>query len=276
VILVWVTSKNLHGFLQITVLNPFRLQPGESYAITTVLRYCLVLVGMIVIANMLGMTWSKIHWLAAAITVGIGFGLQEIFGNFVSGLIILFERPVRRGDIVTVGDVSGVVTKIQIRATTLRDWENRELILPNKEFITGRFINWSLTDQVLRVVCRVGVSYEADVHKVHDLLVQLALNHPRVLKDPPPSALFSQFGDSTLNFDLRFYVSNADLRLQLQHEMNMAIIDAFRKAGIEIAFPQRDLHVRSLPAGLVANQNPQPTQGSQNDAPSPSDPAPTS
>jgi potassium efflux system protein len=249
-----VASRNLPGFLEMTILSRMRLMPGEGYAITTMLRYIIILVGIVVAFNRVGITWSNVHWLAAAVTVGIGFGLQEIFANFVSGLIILFERPIRLGDVVTVGDISGQVARIQIRATTIRDWDNKELILPNREFITGRFVNWSLTDTVVRLVCRIGLSYGADVRRARDLLLEAAAQNPRILKSPRPSALFRDFGDGTLNFDLRCFVGSPDTRLEIMHELNVAILESFRQAGIEIAFPQRDLHIRTLPE----NFNPAP------------------
>lgn len=152
---VATAATNLPGFLEMAVFSHVQLERGTGYAITTTLRYAIILVGIIITAQGLGLQWSQVQWLAAAVTLGIGFGLQEIFANFVSGLILLFEQPVRIGDIVTVGDISGVVSRIQIRATTIRDWDNRELILPNKELITGRFVNWTLSDSVTRIVCWV-------------------------------------------------------------------------------------------------------------------------
>ena len=194
--------KNIPGFLDLTILNRVDLDQGMSYAITTVARYIIALVGLLLAFGALGVTWSKVQWLAAAMTVGIGFGLQEIFANFVSGLIILFERPIRLGDIVTVGDVSGSVTRINIRATTVTDWDRREFVIPNKEFITGKLLNWTLTDPITRVVVPVGIAYGSDTALAEKLLLKLAAENPHVMKDPAPRAVFTGFGDSSLDFKL--------------------------------------------------------------------------
>jgi potassium efflux system protein len=244
-VVVTVTS-NLPGFLEMAVFSHVQLERGTSYAITTTLRYGVILVGIIATAQGLGLQWSQVQWLAAAVTLGIGFGLQEIFANFVSGLILLFERPVRIGDIVTVGDVSGVVSRIQIRATTIRDWDNRELILPNKELITGRFVNWTLSDSVTRIVCTVGIAYESDVRQAQALLLELARRHPAVLADPAPLVTFDSFGDSSVNLSLRVHVGRTDQRASTLFDLNTSILEEFQKAGISIAYPQREVTVRLL------------------------------
>jgi potassium efflux system protein len=193
----------------------------------------------------------------AAISVGLGFGLQEIFANFVSGLVILFERPIRVGDIVTISDVSGVVSRIRIRATTITTWDRKELIVPNKEFITGRLLNWTLSDHVNRVEIKVGVAYGSDVGRVQSLLQKLASDHPHVLPDPAPIATFEGFGDSTLIFVLRCYLATLEHRLAVIHELHAGIHDTFRREQIEIAFPQRDLHLRTVPADPPDRKHPQ-------------------
>jgi potassium efflux system protein len=206
-----------------------------------------MLAGFVVGANAIGLRWQSIQWLAAALTVGLGFGLQEIFANFVSGLILLFERPIRVGDVITLGEITGTVTRIRIRATTITDWDCKELIVPNKELITGHLLNWTLSDQRNRVVIQVGVAYGSDTAKVTRVLLDIARHHPRVLQDPEPTVTFESFGDSTLNFTLRGLLPNLDKRLPTIHELNTAIHQRFAREGIELAFPQLDLHVRSLP-----------------------------
>jgi potassium efflux system protein len=181
----------------------------------------------------------------------LGFGLQEIFANFVSGLIILFERPVRVGDVVTVDEVTGVISRIRMRATTITDWDRREFIVPNKEFITGRLLNWTLSDQVNRVVLNVGIAYGSDTRLAADLLMRIAKEHPLVLEEPPPRVTFEAFGDNSLNFVVRCYLPDLDNRLDVIHDLHMAVDAAFRRAGIEIAFPQRDIHIRSINAGMA-------------------------
>ncbi len=225
------------------------------FAMVTVLRYVIFVVGAAITLRAIGLGWSRIHWLAAAITVGLGFGLQEIFANFVSGLIILFERPVRIGDIVTVGGVDGRITRIQIRATTVTDWNRRELIVPNKEFITGQIINWTLSDPVTRVDIPVGIAYGANTRQARDLLLRIARTCKHVLDNPAPEALFKGFGDSSLDFQLRVHIPTRDVWAEMIHEMHTQIDDEFRKAGIEIAFPQRDIHIRSMPEALRVEQS---------------------
>jgi potassium efflux system protein len=181
--------------------------------------------------------------MAAALSVGIGFGLQEIVANFISGLIILFERPIRVGDVVTVGDTDGVVTRIQIRATTIRTWDRQELLVPNKEFITSRLLNWSLSDQTTRLRIPVGVAYGSDVQKAMTLMREVAEQNRLILDDPVPYALFREFGDNTLNLELRCFVGTQDDRLPASSQLHEAINDRFNQNGIVIAFPQRDVHL---------------------------------
>lgn len=249
-ILTAVAARNVPGLLEISVLSRLPLDASIRYALTRIASYTIVLVGVIVGFTTLGLTWDKVQWLAAAVTVGLGFGLQEIFANFVSGLIILFERPMRVGDVVTIGDVTGWVSRIRIRATTITRFDRRELIVPNKEFITGQLLNWTLSNSVYRPEVTVGIAYGSDINKARDLMVQIAKEHPLVLNDPPPLINFEAFGDSTLNVVMRPYFPDLENLLPTLHELNTTIHDEFRKAGIEIAFPQRDLHLRSFPAAM--------------------------
>lgn len=195
----------------------------------------------------LGFEGSSIQWLVAAMGVGLGFGLQEIFANFVSGIILLFERPIRVGDIVTLDDKTGTVSRIRMRATTLVDWERKEFIVPNKDFVTQRLLNWTLNDMTIRVNILVGVAYGSDTELACKLLKETAVEHPMVLKEPEPLAVFFGFGDSALNLQLFAFVSNLEQRWHAIHELHSAIDRKFKAAGLEISFPQRDLHIRSLP-----------------------------
>jgi len=246
-----LAARNLPGLLQVSVLDRLPVDPGAVYAMRTVFMYALFLSGLVIVIGMVGVQWSSIQWLVAAMGVGLGFGLQEIFANFISGLILLFERPLRIGDTVTVGDVSGTVTRIRMRATTIRDWDRKELVIPNKEFITGQLINWTLSDKILRIIVPVGVAYGSDTRKAREILLRVAAEHPDVLEDPGPQAFFLGFGDSTLNLDLRVFVPSIGFLLNVKHDLHTAIDDAFREAGIEIAFPQQDVHLRSLEAPLT-------------------------
>jgi potassium efflux system protein len=236
-------ARNLPGVLELLLLNRLTLDAGARYALHTLLRYAVTAIGLLVTFGALGLRWSSIQWLVAALSVGLGFGLQEIVANFICGLIILFERPFRVGDVVTIGDQTGVVTRIQIRATTITDWDRRELIVPNKEFITGKLINWSLSDPITRVVVPVGVAYGSDTQATEKLLLKIARENLMVLTQPEPSALFLGFGDNSLNFELRVFVRGLENRLPVIHNLHLAIDREFRKAGINIAFPQRDIHL---------------------------------
>jgi len=245
-ILTVIVARNVPGLLEIIVLRRLPLDRGIRFAIITICRYLLVIIGVVWAFTEIGIGWAKVQWLIAAMTVGLGFGLQEIFANFVSGLIILFEQPIRVDDVVTVGDVTGRVSMIKIRATTIRRWDQRELIVPNKEFITGQLINWTLSDNILRRDFPVGIAYGSDIRKAEKLLYEIAEANARVLKDPAPTVLFKGFGDNCLDFELRVNYAGIENSLPLWHDINVAIDDKFREANIEIAFPQHDVHVRSV------------------------------
>ncbi len=238
-----LAAYNLPGLLELLVLKHLDLTPGTSYAVTTITKYSLIVVSILAGASQIGVEWAKLQWLVAALGVGLGFGLQEIVANFVSGIIILFEKPIRIGDTVTVGGLTGTVTRIQIRATTITDWDRKEVIIPNKTFVTDQLINWSLSDPITRVVIQVGVAYGSDTDLVRALILQAARNHPKVLQEPQPAAYFHAFGDSTLNFDLRLYLNNLDDRLPVTHDILQQINADFEKHDICIAFPQLDVRL---------------------------------
>lgn len=242
-LLTLVAGRNLHGFLEITLLARLPIDSGGRYAIATLTRYAITLIGISAAAMEIGIDWSNIQWLAAAFTVGLGFGLQEIFANFVSGLILLFERPIRVGDTISVGDMTGTITKIRIRATTILERSRKELVIPNKEFITGRLINWTLTDRSLKVNIRVGVVYGSNPEQVQEHLEKIALAHPLVLKEPAPSASFEGFGSSAMEFSLSVCVANVDHAGDVRHDLNVAIEKNFQESGIEIAYPHYDVRV---------------------------------
>lgn len=239
----FVSARNLPGVLEITLLNRLSLDSGARYAFTTVCRYVITAIGIIIVFSTIGFRWSQLQWLLAALSVGIGFGLQEIVANFISGIIILFERPVRVGDIVTVDNTTGTVSRIRIRATTITDWDRKEYIVPNKEFVTGRLLNWTLTNKVNRIIITVGVAYGSNTELTRELLLKAAHEHPLIMDDPAPLATFEGFGDNSLNFILRCYLPGMEDRLMTISELHMTIDKLFREAGITIAFPQRDVHL---------------------------------
>ncbi|MFA5632338.1 MAG: mechanosensitive channel MscK [Porticoccaceae bacterium] len=239
-------ARNLPGLLEVMVLSRLRLSQGSTYATTTLLSYVIVSVGFVATLGALGVSWDKLQWLVAALGVGLGFGLQEIFANFVSGLIILFERPVRIGDVVTIGDRSGVVKRIRIRTTTITDSDRKDIIIPNKTFITGQLTNWSLTDTVTRLTIRIGVAYGSDLAKTRELLLRAAAENPRVLRDPAPAVYFINFGTDTLDHELLIHVGELGDRSPATDEVNRHIEELFRESGIEIAFRQVDVRVHSV------------------------------
>jgi potassium efflux system protein len=243
IVITVIAVRNLPGLLEMILLNRLPVDAGARYAYSTICRYALTIVGIVIALNSIGLRWSKLQWLIAALSVGLGFGLQEIVANFISGLIVLFERPFRVGDTVTVGDVHGTVTRIRIRATTIEDWDRKELIVPNKDFITGKLINWSLTEHIMRMKVPVGIAYGSDTDLAEQLLLKVAKSNPLVLKLPEPRAVFLSFGDNTLNFELRVWIKHIDDWIPMLHAVNRAIDKEFRQAGITIAFPQRDVHL---------------------------------
>lgn len=246
ILIVAITLLAIRRFpalLEIAMLQRLKMTPASRYTATTLVKYTIAATGTAMAFSALGGSWSEIQWIFAALGVGIGFGLQEIVANFISGLVILFERPIRVGDVVTVGDTDGIVTRIRIRATTIRNWDRKELLVPNKEFITQRLLNWSLSDQVTRIVIPVGVDYGSDVQRALLLLEETAAEHPRVLEDPAPLVVFEGFGDNSLNLSLRCYIDSIDYRLATVTDLNLAINQRFIDAGIGISFPQRDVHL---------------------------------
>ncbi len=200
---------------------------------------------------MLSFSWSSVQWLAAGMTVGLGFGLQEIFANFISGLILLFERPIRVGDVITLGDVTGTVTNIRIRATTVTSFDRKELIVPNKDLVTGRLLNWTLTDTTNRIVITVGVAYRSDPEKARKVILEVIQQHPNVLTDPGPNVTFEEFADSALSLVVRAYIASMDIRLATINDLHVSIHAALQKAEIEIAFPQRDINVRAIGSAVL-------------------------
>jgi len=246
-LLAMAGARNIPGLLEIVILQRLPIDAGGRYAVTAISRYVITILGLTMAFGAIGIGWEQVQWLAAAVTVGLGFGLQEIFANFVSGIIILFERPVRVGDTITVGGTTGSVARIRIRATTIVDGDRKELIIPNKEFVTGAVVNWTLTDTITRMVIRLGIAYGSDTEQATDLLLKVAQQHPLVLRDPAPRAIFRNFGDSSLDLELRVFIPSLDSFLKVQHELHTAIDQAFKAQSIEIPFPQRDVHVRTLP-----------------------------
>jgi potassium efflux system protein len=245
ILMVVIAAQRLPALLEILLLVRLKISAGSRYAITSLTQYGIVTIGVVMVFNLLGGNWSEIQWLIAALGVGIGFGLQEIVANFICGLILLFERPIRIGDVVTVGETDGEVTRINIRSTTIRGWDQKELLVPNKEFITGRLLNWTLTDPITRLVIPVGIAYGSDVALAIRLIQQVADEHERVLDEPAFGVTFDSFDDNALRIVLRCYIGSMDFWRLTTSELHLEINRKFKEAGIVIAFPQRDVHLNT-------------------------------
>jgi potassium efflux system protein len=235
-------SRKLPALVDLVIRSRTLMSASARYTLSSLLNYVILGGGFIAALSALGVQWSQLQWLVAALGVGIGFGLQEIIANFISGIIILFERPIRVGDVVSTGGDEGVVTRIRIRATTIVDWNGKELLVPNKEFITGRLLNWSLSDTKIRTVLPVGVAYGSDVDLAIEILRDIVCQHPRVVSDPEPQVVFENFGDDALLLSARCFLNSLENRMGVVTEINREIYRRFQEAGIVIAFPQRDIH----------------------------------
>jgi small-conductance mechanosensitive channel len=246
ILLVFVfVSRGLRKLLKSRVFDKYEVDEGIQLVILKLTHYLLVGLGVIIAVQSIGLNLTSLAVVFGLLSVGIGFGLQNVASNFVSGLIILFERPIKIGDRITIGEVWGDVENISLRATLVRTIDNITIIVPNSEFISSKVINWSHGDPKVRVHIPVGVAYGSDVPLVTESLLEVAQNHPDVMKDPAPRVWFTEFGNSSLNFELLVWTLDPKKRLDVISELNKGIDDIFRKNKIQIPFPQRDLHVRS-------------------------------
>jgi potassium efflux system protein len=241
--LTFIAVRNAPGLLEAAVLRHLPLDTAARYAITSLASYLLAGIGLVLTAGTLGLSWSSVQWLIAGLSVGLGFGLQEIVANFICGIILLFEQPIRVGDVVTIDGVTGVVSRIRMRATTVTNWDRQEYIVPNKDLITGRVTNWTLTDSTNRLEIRVGVAYGTDSRQATALIREICAAHPDVLKDPETLITFQEFGDSTLTIVIRLFLASLDKRLPVLDDIHTAIHERFAAEGIEIAFPQLDVRI---------------------------------
>jgi potassium efflux system protein len=249
-----VSVRNFSGVMELFVFRRVAMETGSRYAVNQLAKYTLTTIGFFCVANELGFNWSQVQWLVAALSVGLGFGLQEIFANFVSGIILLFERPIRVGDIVTIGDVSGKVSRIHMRATTLIDFDQKELIVPNKTFITSQLVNWTLSDVITRVTITIGLPYNVDIELAHKIMLDVVYDTPLVLKEPAPSVVLLAFGDSTLDFTIWVFVNETKNRVPVSHDLHIRLANALREHNIDIPVPQRDIHIRSIPPEWCADK----------------------
>ena len=244
-LLVFISGKFKTIFVK-QVMARYTEDIGVSQSIGTIIQYVLIVIGSLMIIQSSGINLGSLNVLAGALGVGIGFGLQNIANNFISGLIILFERPVKVGDRIDVGSVTGDVTKISSRATTINNNDNISIIIPNADVINKQVINWSHNDRNVRFGIPVGVSYKEDPAKIKEILLKVAAAHKGVLKKPAPEVLFVQYGDSSLDFDLKVWTNRyTDRPIVLKSELYYSIFEKFKEHNVEIPYPQRDLHIRS-------------------------------
>ncbi len=249
VALLFYVAGKLQVWMAERALARTRLDVGARQAVASITRYVLLLLGLLIIVQTAGINLTTLNVLAGAVGIGLGFGLQNVVSNFISGLIIMFERPIKIGDRIVVDEVEGDVVRIGARSTVILTNDNINIIVPNSKFITENVVNWKYNDASVRFKIPVGVAYGSDVRKVEKILLEVAKADKDVLEDPAPVVRFMEFGDSSLNLELRAWSTSAVNRKgRLISALNFAIYDKFREQGIEIPFPQRDLHIRS---GLV-------------------------
>ncbi|MGH9546644.1 MAG: mechanosensitive ion channel family protein [Terriglobales bacterium] len=250
-------------FLQKRVLTHTPLELGQQYAVAKVISYLLFVLGLIVGLQSLGLDLSSLVVVGGALGIGVGLGLQAIVSNFVAGLILLLEQPIKLGDRIEVGNTYGDVVRLRGRSTWIRTNDNLVIIVPNSEFINQRVTNWTANDRRVRIALPVGVSYGSNPQVVREVILAIAQSHPDVLADPGPEVIFLDFGDSSLDFELRVWtIQQVQTPARLKSDLYFALFDAFRERGIEIPFPQRDLHLRSISepfsSALVSGARPSP------------------
>jgi len=237
------------------ILIRLQIEEGTRYTFRRIIELTFILIGAIIAFQSIGINLSGLAVIFGLLSVGIGFGLQNITSNFVAGLILLFERPIKVGDRVTVGGIEGDVMDINIRSTTVRSLNNIDIIVPNSEFVSSQVVNWSHGDRKIRLDIEVGVSYQSDLDTVLRSLKEVALENPEILRNPEPDVHLREFGDSSWNMKLRIWIDDPKRHPVVRSDINCAIVRKFRENGVEIPFPQRDLHLRSpLPTPLLVSQ----------------------
>ena len=245
VVITYVLIKNIAGILEVTVFSKMPLSKGTPQTIITMLTYIIVTFGSVSAFSALGISWTKIQWIFTALSVGLGFGVREIFGSFVSGSILLFERPIRVGDKVTVGQYTGIITKIRLRSTTLLNSDHMEVVLPNQAFVTDRFINWTLNNTITRLQIFFKVSYDTDLDLMQRLLLQAVNEAPKVLSEPKVEINMLHFGDNALEHELLVFVGELGDRIETMNFLQYRINQLFRENGIRFALNQLDVHLHS-------------------------------
>lgn len=253
IVVFYFIARIIRRLLTGKILPRFEIDRGVQFMLTRLTHYLVMIVGFVVAFQFVGIDLSGLAVVFGLLSVGIGFGLQNVTSNFISGLILLFERPIQVGDRVTVGDTEGDVVSINMRSTTIRSLDNISIIVPNSEFISSTVINWSHGDPKIIISVNVGVSYTSDLDVVLKTLKEIGAGHPDVLKNPEPVVFLRNFGDSSWDMRLRVCIDSPKKYHKTLSEINCAIVQKFRERGVEIPYPQRDLHVRSpLPVPLLS------------------------
>ena len=249
-----ILTRFVQRLLDKSILPNTRLNPGVRYSLRALIGYAGLLIAAFVGISTLGFDLSNLAIIAGALSVGIGFGLQSVVNNFVSGLILLFERPIKIGDWVVTPSGEGYVKSISVRSTEIETFDRCSVILPNSELISSTVQNWTHRDKTIRVIIPIGVAYQTDAKKARDVLIECAKNHPEVLDYPEPYVYFAGFGDSSLDLELRAFIRNADKALSVRNDLRFEVLDAFRQASITIPFPQRDVHLKGQVVSTDSHQ----------------------
>ena len=244
--LILSASWFIRAFLDGEVFPRQQLDRGARDAIKKLIHYSLLFIGIMIAVSLIGLNLTSLAFLTGALGIGVGFGLQNIVNNFVSGLMLLFERPFKVGDMVVVDDQTGTVRKIGLRSTIIETFDRSELIVPNSQFISGKVTNWTRSNHIARIRITIGVAYGSDIELVLRLLKEAAETDTRILSNPQPNPLFLRFGDSSLECELHVWIADVGDRLAVRSHLCQEIARQFQDAGIEIPFPQRDLHLRSI------------------------------
>ncbi|AKC60253.1 miniconductance mechanosensitive channel MscM [Blochmannia endosymbiont of Camponotus (Colobopsis) obliquus] len=240
IVILFITTKlvkNIPALLELMLLQHLNLNPGTGYAVITLTKYTLMFLGALIGFSLIGIEWSKIQWLIAALGVGLGFGLQEIFINFISGIMILFEKPIRIGDTVTIRNLTGTITHINTRATTITDLDHKEIIVPNKEFITKQFTNWSLTNTITRIILKIPAPSNIEIEKITNILLKTIKNCSLVLNIPAPEVYLIDLQQGLPLFEIRLYTSKIKYRMPLKHQIHTLILKAYKTHGLILPFP---------------------------------------
>jgi small-conductance mechanosensitive channel len=240
------------------ILPRLSLPRGVPGTISTLTKYFIIIIGFLIASSSIGLDLNRFTILIGALGVGIGFGLQDLVNNFISGLILIFERPIQVGDVVHFNDIEGRVTNIGIRSSRIKTWQGSEIIVPNGHLVSNDVINWTFSDKMRRIEIKVGVEYGCDVDQIKELLLGCAKADERIISNPEPMVIFRDFGESSLDFELRCWTNNFDLWFTISSELRFAINKTFEENNITIPFPQRDIYIKTpKKADLLEEKKPE-------------------